>query len=948
MVKNRDTRKQSHIEVIGARVHNLKGIDVRIPRGKMTVITGISGSGKSSLAFDVIYAEGQRRYMETFSHYARRFIGRFERPEVEEIRGLSPVISIEQKSVGWNPRSTVGTVTEVYDFFRLLYARTAEAYSYKSGKRMVKFTEDQLVDYIVEQYGGEEIIVLAPVVVGRRGHYRELFDSLRKQGFVRVRVDGEMRDIERGMQLDRYRIHDIDVYIDRLSVRRERVERLRHAVRLAFKMGEGFIRVLQVNTGQIRAYSKKLMDPETGLSYEIPSPFSFSFNSPYGWCPSCKGLGRVKVVDVQKLIPDPSKSIRRGGIVPLKEWKGSFLLSQIEEIAGEYGFDMDTPIADIPEEALRLILYGRGKEGSQLYTLRDEGLVQMLMRIYESNPTERIKAYLEDFMSEMDCAECEGYRIKKVAQWFRIDGWHIGQISMWPLHDLRAWVEGLEAKLGEDQLRIAREVLREIKVRLQFLLDVGLEYLHLHRPARTLSGGESQRIRLATQIGSRLSGITYILDEPSIGLHQRDNRRLISSLRALVDQGNTVIVVEHDRDIMERADWIVDMGPGAGVHGGEVVGEGPVEEFVKQDTLTAAYLSGRARIPIPPQRRQGTGKELVLYGARGHNLKSVDLRLPLGKIICVTGVSGSGKSSLITETLYPLLRQHLHKSVEKPLPYDRVEGLEYIGKVIEVDQSPIGRTPRSSPALYVKVFDEIRQLFSKLPESRMRGYKPGRFSFNVKGGRCEHCQGAGVRIIEMHFLPDVLVECEYCGGKRYNEETLQVRYKGKNISDVLNMTVEEACRFFENIPSIHRKLQTLQEVGLGYIRLGQPATTLSGGEAQRVKLSKELARVSKGNTLYILDEPTTGLHFEDIMHLLHVLNKLADRGNTVVIIEHNMDVIKSADWIIDLGPEGGERGGTIIAQGTPEEIIRKGIGYTAKYLKEVFEKEGVLESVDEK
>lgn len=937
-----DLFEQEYIEVIGAREHNLKDIDVRIPRNKLVVITGISGSGKSSLAFDTIYAEGQRRYMETFTSYARQFIGDMERPDVENISGLSPVISIEQKTTGRNPRSTVGTITEVYDFMRLLFARIGDAYSYATGEKMVRYNEEQMKERIWEQFNGKKIALLAPLVRGRKGHYRELFESVRKQGYTKVRVDGQMLDLEPGMQVDRYKIHDIELVIDRLKMTEDRRERLTESLGIALKMGNGLIMIMDHQTENVRAYSKHLMDPDSGISYEEPSPNSFSFNSPYGACPNCKGLGQVNKVDMAKVIPDDTKSINDQAIVPFGEVRSNMTFKQLRAIAKKFKFSFSTPVNEIPEEALQIILYGgNGNFGGKMsygdndfnYNLAQEGLVNMLKRWYASSTSEKIRSWVEEFMSIDDCPDCDGYRLKKESLHFKINEKHIGQLAEMDLTDLHHWMEEVPGQIKERQQLIAKDILKEIQFRLDFLLHVGLDYLSLNRPSRSLSGGESQRIRLATQIGSQLTGITYILDEPSIGLHQRDNQKLIEALRELTDIGNTVMVVEHDKDIMLASDYLIDLGPGAGALGGELVAEGVPKAFLKTDTITADYLTARRVIEIPEKRLTGNGHQLVLKGATGHNLKSVTATFPLGTFICVTGVSGSGKSSLVNETLYPILRQHFYKSIKKPLDYKSIEGLEHVDKVIEIDQSPIGRTPRSNPATYTGVFTDIRKLYADLPEARIRGYKPGRFSFNVKGGRCEVCKGSGMRTIEMNFLPDVYVECENCLGRRYNRETLEVLYKGKSISDVLDMPVSEAVQFFENFPKIYRKLKTIDSVGLGYITLGQQATTLSGGEAQRVKLSEELSKRDTGNTFYILDEPTTGLHFEDIRHLLDVLKKLVSKGNTIVVIEHNLDVIKVADHIIDIGPEGGQRGGEIVASGTPEEIAKSKKSHTGTFLR---------------
>lgn len=937
-----DLFEQEYIEVIGAREHNLKDVDVRIPRNQLVVITGISGSGKSSLAFDTIYAEGQRRYMETFTSYARQFIGDMERPDVENISGLSPVISIEQKTTGRNPRSTVGTITEVYDFMRLLFARTGEAYSYVTGEKMVRYNEEQMKDRIGEQFAGKKIVLLAPLVRGRKGHYRELFDSVRKQGYTKVRVDGVMLDLEPGMQIDRYKIHDIELVVDRLKMTDERRERLAESLGIALKMGNGLIMIMDHDTEEVYAYSKHLMDPDSGVSYEEPSPNSFSFNSPYGACPTCKGLGQINKVDMAKVIPDDTKSINDQGIVPFGEVRSNMTFKQLRAIAKKHKFSFSTPVKDIPEAALKVILHGEEDNGKHKtaykdndfnYNLAQEGLISMLERWYDSSSSEKIRSWVEEFMSIDDCPDCQGYRLKKESLHFKVNDKHIGELAEMDLTDLHQWMDDVFDELSDRQQAIAKDILKEIQFRIGFLLHVGLDYLTLNRPSRTLSGGESQRIRLATQIGSQLTGITYILDEPSIGLHQRDNQKLIEALRELTDIGNTVMVVEHDKDIMLASDYLIDLGPGAGAHGGELVAEGKPEAFLKMNTITADYLTERRNIEVPKERRKGNGHKLVLKGATGHNLKSVTAEFPLGTFTCITGVSGSGKSSLINETLYPILRQHFYKSIKKPLPYERIKGLEHVDKVIEIDQSPIGRTPRSNPATYTGVFTDIRKLYSDLPEARIRGYKPGRFSFNVKGGRCEVCQGSGMRTIEMNFLPDVYVECENCLGRRYNRETLEVLYKGKSISDVLDMPVSEAVTFFEHFPKIYRKLKTLNSVGLGYITLGQQATTLSGGEAQRVKLSEELSKRDTGNTFYILDEPTTGLHFEDIRHLLIVLNRLVEKGNTVAVIEHNLDVIKVADHIIDIGPEGGQRGGEIVASGTPEKVAKSKKSHTGAFLR---------------
>lgn len=930
------------IEVIGARVHNLKNVDVCIPRNRLVVVTGISGSGKSSLAFDTIYAEGQRRYMETFSAYARQFIGEMERPDVEKINGLSPVISIEQKTTGRNPRSTVGTITEVYDFLRLLYARAGEAYSYLTGHKMVRYTEEQMKARIMEQFAGKKAILLAPLVRGRKGHYRELFEQVRKQGYSKVRVDGEVMDIVAEMQVDRYKVHDIEVVVDRFTITEAHADRLNLSLQAALKMGNGLLFLMNLDTNEVFPFSKHLMDPDSGVSYEEPSPNTFSFNSPYGACPSCKGLGMVNKVDMKKVIPDDTKSINEIGIAPLGEVRENLTFKQLRAVAKKYNFSFATPVKDIPQTALDTILYGgdntfevqMGYGGSdQSYNLAYEGLVKMLERWYENSSSEKIRRWAEDFMMIDTCSECHGARLKRESLCFKVHDKNISQLADMDLIELNSWMATVDEHLSERQQVIAKDILKEICFRLEFLLHVGLDYLMLNRPSRTLSGGEAQRIRLATQIGSQLTGITYILDEPSIGLHQRDNQRLIEALRELTEIGNTVLVVEHDKDIMMASDYLIDLGPGAGKHGGEVVGQGTPAVFIQRDTITADYLTSRRKIEVPAVRRKGNGHTLELKGAVGNNLKNVDIAIPLGTLCCVTGVSGSGKSTLINETLYPILRQHFYNSVQKPMEHASITGLEHLDKVIEIDQSPIGRTPRSNPATYTGVFTDIRKIFTELPESKIRGYSPGRFSFNVKGGRCDVCEGSGMRVIEMNFLPDVYVDCENCMGRRYNRETLEVLYKGKNINDVLNMTVSEAVEFFQKVPAIYRKLRTLNEVGLGYITLGQQATTLSGGEAQRVKLAEELSKKDTGKTLYILDEPTTGLHFEDIRHLLEVLNRLVEKGNTVVIIEHNMDVIKVADYIIDMGPEGGHRGGTVVCTGTPEQVAKQKKSFTGQFLK---------------
>ncbi|MBL0272063.1 MAG: excinuclease ABC subunit UvrA [Chitinophagaceae bacterium] len=950
-MKNSETisvEKINHacIEVFGARVHNLKNIDISIPKNKLVVITGISGSGKSSLAFDTIYAEGQRRYMETFGAYARQFIGDMERPDVDKITGLSPVISIEQKTTNKNPRSTVGTVTEIYDFLRLLFARIGEAYSYNTGKKMVKWSEEEIVENIFGKYKGKKITLLAPLVRGRKGHYRELFEEVRKKGYLKVRVDGAVKDLTPKMQVDRYVIHDIELVVDRLQVTDELKARLSQSVQQTLKLGKDLMFLL-VDDSKLIQYSKLLMCEDTGISYEEPSPNAFSFNSPYGACPVCKGLGNVYSIDMNEVLSDTTKSVKEGGIAPLGEERNASVFQQVAAFAVKYKIKLDKPVKDLPREQLDLLLFGDKQINPSLevdtddetvpheFTGSYEGIIPMLKRWFSSShSTEALREWVQQFMTLKNCNSCNGARLKKESLWFKVNGRNIAELSHMNLDNLAAWFDGIELMLDNKRKTIAKDVLKEIRERLQFLLDVGLTYLTLYRPSRTLSGGESQRIRLATQIGSQLQGITYILDEPSIGLHQRDNHRLILALKNLRDIGNSVLVVEHDKEIMLAADYLIDIGPKAGFHGGRIVAQGDPEQLLKLDTLTSGYLNGRHKIAIPEERRKGNGKFLELKGAKGNNLRDVEAKFPLGKFICVTGVSGSGKSTFINETLYPILSQHAYGSKTAPLEYKTVKGLEHIDKVIEIDQSPIGRTPRSNPATYCGFFTEIRTLFASIPEAKIRGYTAGRFSFNVKSGRCEVCEGGGMRVIEMNFLPDVYVHCEKCNGKRYNRETLEIRYKGKSIADVLEMTVEEAVEFFQNVPYLYRKIKVLEEVGLGYITLGQSAVTLSGGEAQRVKLSTELSKRDTGKTFYILDEPTTGLHFEDIQHLLDVLNKLVDRGNTVLVIEHNMDVIKVADHIIDLGPEGGDGGGRILFEGTPEDLIKNKESYTAQFLKE--------------
>jgi excinuclease ABC subunit A len=934
------------IEVSGARVHNLKNIDIRIPKNQLVVITGISGSGKSSLAFDTIYAEGQRRYMESFGAYARQFIGDMERPDVDKITGLSPVISIEQKTTNKNPRSTVGTVTEIYDFLRLLFARIGEAHSYNTGKKMVKFSEEEIVDNVFKKFKNKKISILAPLVRGRKGHYRELFEDIRKKGYLKARVDGEVKDLVPKMQVDRYKIHDIEVVIDRLAVTDDMKTRLSSSVQKALQMGKSLLFILLNDDNRLLQYSKQLMCEDTGISYEEPSPNSFSFNSPYGACPTCKGLGAVYQISMEAIIPDRSKSINEGGIAPLGGEREAYMFRQVQQLAKKNKFSLDTPVEDMPKKALNFVLYGNETSDESLdleydesgdrgtaYPDQYEGVINALKRWFGGGTSDALREWVEKYMELRVCETCGGTRLRKESLWFRVGEKNIAELSAMNLDRLADWFSGVEKKLSTKQNIIAKDILKEIRERLQFLLDVGLTYLTLNRPSRTLSGGESQRIRLATQIGSQLQGITYILDEPSIGLHQRDNQRLIHALKNLRDIGNSVLVVEHDRDIMLAADYLVDIGPRAGLHGGKIVAQGRPPALLELDTLTSSYLNGHRKIAIPAERRKGNGKFLELKGAKGNNLRNVDVKFPLGKLILVTGVSGSGKSTLINETLYPILSKHAYNSRMTPLEYKSIKGLENIDKVIEIDQSPIGRTPRSNPATYCGFFTDIRTLFASVPEAKIRGYNAGRFSFNVKSGRCDVCEGGGMRVIEMNFLPDVYVHCEKCNGRRYNRETLEIRYKGKSISDVLDMTVDEAVEFFQNVPYLYRKIKVLQDVGLGYITLGQSAVTLSGGEAQRVKLGTELGKKDTGKTFYILDEPTTGLHFEDIRHLVEVLDKLVDRGNTVLVIEHNLDVIKVGDHVIDLGPEGGDGGGRILFEGTPEELVGNKESYTARFLK---------------
>ena len=953
-------REDERINVYGARVHNLKNIDVEIPRQSLTVITGLSGSGKSSLAFDTIFAEGQRRYIETFSAYARNFLGGMERPDVDKITGLSPVISIEQKTTNKNPRSTVGTTTEIYDYLRLLFARAGKAYSYATGEEMVKYTEERVLDMILHDYAGHRIFILAPLVHSRKGHYRELFEAMRRKGYLNIRIDGEMTEITRGMKVDRYKNHDIEVVVDKLQVSEKDEERLKKSVNIAMKQGDGLVMILDKETGSIKHYSKKLMCPTTGISYSDPAPNNFSFNSPQGSCPHCKGLGVINQIDMTKVIPDRQQSIYDGGIVPLGKYKNQMIFWQVDAILKKYErlrvgehssgmCDLKMPIQDIPDEAMQEVLYGSLEnvriDKDLVHTTSDyfvsfDGVIKYLRGVIDNDDSAAGQRWADQFLAECECPECHGQRLNREALSYRIWDKNIAELANMDISELREWLTLLDAddgieRLDHQQRQIATEILKEIRTRLDFLLEVGLDYLALNRQSASLSGGESQRIRLATQIGSQLVNVLYILDEPSIGLHQRDNERLIHSLKELRDLGNTVIVVEHDQDMMLNADYIVDIGPRAGRKGGEVVFQGTPAELLKTDTLTAQYLNGQQQIAIPAKRRQGNGHKLILRGCTGNNLKHVDVEFPLGCLVLVTGVSGSGKSTLINETLQPILSQHFFRSLKTPMPYEQIEGLEYIDKVVDVDQSPIGRTPRSNPATYTGVFADIRSLFVNLPEAKIRGYKPGRFSFNVKGGRCETCGGNGYKTIEMNFLPDIQVPCEACHGKRYNRETLEVRYKGKSIADVLDMTINQAVEFFENVPDILRKIKTIQEVGLGYIKLGQPSTTLSGGESQRVKLATELSKKDTGKTLYILDEPTTGLHFEDIRILMDVLQRLVDRGNTVIIIEHNLDVIKLADWIIDMGPEGGRKGGMILSTGTPEQVANSKKGYTPKFLKPV-------------
>lgn len=937
-----------HIEVFGARVHNLKNLDIQLPKNKLVVITGISGSGKSSLAFDTIYAEGQRRYMESFSAYARQFIGDMERPDVDKITGLSPVISIEQKTTNKNPRSTVGTITEIYDFLRLLYARVGQAYSYNTNKRMTRFSEEEILDHVFKNFPKKKLVILAPLIRGRKGHYRELFEQLRKQGYLKVRVNGEILDLKERMQVDRYKIHDIELVVDRVQVLDDARTRISQSVQKALQMGKGLLFIMDNDSNKINQYSKQLMCEDTGISYEEPSPNTFSFNSPYGACPRCKGLGTIYQIDMDEVIPDYSRSINEGGLAPLGEARDTFTFKQVQQLAKKFKFSLTAPLSDIPQKSLNLLLFGdeNGKlememgfeeNGEPTYSTEYEGVINTVRRFFNDTSSEAVRNWAEGFMKLNTCPECNGTRLKKESLYFKVDEKNIAELGEMDLDKLLAWFKDIEKRLDKKQNTIAKDILKEIRERLGFLLGVGLNYLTLYRATRSLSGGESQRIRLATQIGSQLMGITYILDEPSIGLHQRDNMQLIQALRNLKEMGNTVIVVEHDKDIMLHADHLIDVGPGAGVHGGQIIAQGTPAQILKLKTPTAGYLNGSLVTPVPEERRKGNGKFLELKGATGNNLKNVSVKFPLGTFICVTGVSGSGKSTLINETLYPILSKHAYDSKMVPMPYKSIKGLENLDKVIEIDQSPIGRTPRSNPATYCGFFTDIRTLFSQVPEAKIRGYAAGRFSFNVKSGRCEVCEGGGMRVIEMNFLPDVYVKCEKCNGRRYNRETLEIRYKGKSISDVLDMTVDEAVEFFQPVNFIYRKVKTLQDVGLGYITLGQSAVTLSGGEAQRVKLATELSKKDTGKTIYILDEPTTGLHFQDIQLLLNVLNKLVDRGNTVLVIEHNLDVIKMADYIVDLGPEGGGGGGTILCTGTPEVISECKDSHTARFLKKELE-----------
>ncbi len=937
-------KNEDFIEVFGTRVHNLKEIDVKIPRDKLVVITGLSGSGKSSLAFDTIYAEGQRRYIETFSAYARQFLGSLERPDVDKIEGLSPVIAIEQKTTSRSPRSTVGTITEIYDFLRLFYARASDAYSYNTGEKMVSYNDEHIIQLILADFKGRKVSVLAPVVRSRKGHYRELFEQIAKQGFLKVRVDGVIMDIVKGMKVDRYKNHDIEIVIDRLLISdtKDNGKRLNETINTAMYHGDDVLIILDNETQNLRYFSRSLMCPTSGISYPNPEPTNFSFNSPKGMCPNCKGLGQLHLVNVDKIVPNKELSIKQGALAPHGPQKSNWIFKQLELIAERFSFKLTDAFASIPEDAKAVIFYGGNDKFdiasktlgiTRTYKIEFEGVATFLQNTFDANESKSLKRWAKEYMDEIPCPECNGSRLRKESLFFKVNGKNISELAEMDVIELREWFKEIEKNLSKNQLKIAEEIIKEVRARLQFLVDVGLTYLALNRSSKSLSGGEAQRIRLATQIGSQLVGVLYILDEPSIGLHQRDNAKLIASLLSLRDLGNSVIVVEHDKDMIEQADYVIDIGPGAGKHGGEIVSEGTPSEILKHRTLTSDYLSGAKQIAIPKKRRKGNGKTLRLKGATGNNLKNVSIDIPLGKMIGVTGVSGSGKSSLINGTLYPILNAHFFNGVKKPLPYTKISGLEHLDKVIDINQLPIGRTPRSNPATYTGLFSEIRSLFAKVPEAMIRGYKPGRFSFNVTGGRCETCKGGGLRVIEMNFLPDVYVECETCLGKRFNRETLEIRYKGKSIYDVLDMTIDEACPYFELIPKIYRKLKTIQDVGLGYITLGQQSTTLSGGEAQRIKLATELSKRDTGNTIYILDEPTTGLHFEDIRVLMLVLNKLVDKGNTVLIIEHNLDVIKTVDYIFDIGPEGGKKGGSVIVKGSPENIIKCKESYTANFLK---------------
>lgn len=934
-MKESTDEEQQYIRVYGAREHNLKNIDLQIPRNQLVVFTGLSGSGKSSLAFDTIFAEGQRRYIETFSSYARQFLGGLERPDVDKVDGLSPVISIEQKTVSRSPRSTVGTITEIYDFLRLFFARVGTAYSYETGEAMVKYADDQIVDLIIENYQQKRVVILAPKIKGRKGHYRELFEQIRKMGFSKVRIDGEIRDIESGMRLDRYKVHDIEIVIDRLLIDGNDRKRIYDSVITAMKQGSKAMMVMEFDSNQVRHFSRSLMCPTSGISYPEPEPSLFSFNSPYGACQTCNGLGEVSEVDLEKIIPNFKLSIKKGGLAPLGEYKKTWIFEKLDAFLIQEGYSINTPLEDIPEDLIHVLLNGNeGMERSpKNKSIVFEGIVQFLTR-HSDESSAAIQRWAQSFMNRVVCPTCKGTRLKKEAHFFKINGKNIGELAQADIGELKTWFDTVEENLSAAELQIGTEIIKEIKDRLNFILEVGLDYLSLHRSAKTLSGGEAQRIRLATQIGSELMNVLYVLDEPSIGLHQRDNTRLINSLKKLRDTGNSVIVVEHDKEMIEAADFVVDIGPGAGIHGGRIINAAPFGELHTQDSFTTKYLRGEMKIEIPTKRRKGNGNKISLLGASGHNLQNVDLHIPLGTFTCITGVSGSGKSTLINHTLYPILNAHIYNGVKKPMPYKKITGLELLDKVIEIDQSPIGRTPRSNPATYTQVFTEIRSLFASMPEAQIRGYKPGRFSFNVAGGRCETCGGGGVKVIEMNFLPDVYVDCDGCQGKRYNRETLEVRYKGKSISDVLEMTIEDAAVFFDKIPKIFRVLDTMVSVGLGYVKLGQASTTLSGGEAQRIKLSTELAKKGTGNTIYILDEPSTGLHFEDIRLLLIVLQRLVDEGNTVLVIEHNLDIVKVADYIVDVGPEGGKGGGEILFSGTPEDLVKKAKNrsHTARYL----------------